>query len=65
MTYNKIKCVSYDKIGIHKAFNKRFDQYNKNVPQHLSAVQFANEKLGLKIQHNDSVYLFYIKSLCE
>ena len=65
MTYNKIKCVSYDKIGIHKAFNKRFDQYNKNVPQHLSAVQFANEKLGLKIQHSDSVYLFYIKSLCE
>jgi len=54
-----------DEIAVHKSITKRFEKYNKTIPQHVSGALFANEHLGLKIKHSDVVYLFYINSFCE
>ena len=63
--YNKIKTAELDEIAVHKSITKRFEKYNKTIPQHVSGALFANEHLGLKIKHSDVVYLFYINSFCE
>lgn len=63
--YNNIKTAELDEIAVHKSITKRFQKYNKTMPQHVSGALFANEHLGLKIKHSDVVYLFYINSFCE
>jgi DNA polymerase elongation subunit (family B) len=63
--YEKIKTADYDQIGVHKHYSKRFEAYNKTMPQHVSGALFANEHLNLKIKHSDVVFLFYINSFCE
>ena len=63
--YNKIKTAELDEIAVHKSITKRFEKYNKTIPQHVSGALFANEHLGVKIKHSDVVYLFYINSFCE
>ena len=65
MVFDKLKQLSYEDIGIHKAIKKDLDEYNKTVPQHVVATKFANEYFDLKISNTDPVYLFYIISLCE
>lgn len=61
----EIKSLPIKEIGITKRFGKRFDQYKKNKPQHLTASLWANEILGCSITHRDIPYLFYVVSKCE
>lgn len=64
-TYELIQKADYDQIAVHKSFSKRFESYNKTMPQHVSGALFANEHLNLSIRHSDVVFLFYINSFCE
>lgn len=63
--YQKLKTAELEEIAVHKSITKRFEKYNKTMPQHVAGALYANEHLGLKIQHSDVVYLFYINSFCE
>ena len=64
-TFEKLKTADLEDIAVHKSIMKRFQNYNKTMPQHIAGVLFANEYLGLKISHSDVVYLFYINNFCE
>ncbi len=63
--YEKIKSADLQEIAVHKSITKRFEKYNKTMPQHVAGALFANQHLGLKIRHSDVVYLFYINNFCE
>ena len=61
----KIESVDYKMIGISKSFTKRFNEYQKTMPQHVKASVWANNRLETAIKNTDNPYLFYIKSNCE
>ncbi len=64
-TFELLKRAKYEDIAVHKSFSKKFQAYNKTMPQHVSGALFANNYLDLKIRHSDVVFLFYINSFCE
>ena len=57
--------VPLSQIGIVKSFSKRFEEYVKSKPQHLTACQWANEIFNLNIDNMDKPLLFYAKALQE
>lgn len=61
----EVESAPLEKIGITKAFSKRFSEYVKNVPQHLKGAWFANKHLDAGITHQDNPFMFYIASKCE
>ena len=63
--FESLKTANYEDIAVHKSFSKKFQYYNKTMPQHVAGALFANKYLDLKIRHSDVVFLFYINSFCE
>lgn len=52
-------------LAITKAFGKRFDEYTKNMPQHLKGALFANRYLDAGVTHLDNPLMFYIDPVVE
>lgn len=61
----EIESAPIEDLGITKAFGKRFEDYVKNVPQHLKGAMFANTHFDAGITHMDTPLMYYIVSHCE
>ena len=61
----KLYEVPYNEIGITKSFTKKFRDYTKNKPQHLTAAIWSNDIMDAKVDHMDKPLLFYVKSKCQ